>query len=288
MKTAILTDSAAIIDPQVKHKLAIHTISLPLLLDGKQYYEKYDDDRQQIEQRIQEKDCFLTFGQMSVNDIDQILCELCEHGYTDVIWIYLNNELNGLGDNLYSYQQRHSQIALHLFDSHAIGVAEGKLAIRAAELAAEGHSWNKIKPVLEATRNNMQTMMILKNLRHIKNTGYVKNQRVVLQKLFWKSRILMTFNMNGQLEMRNVYLQQNHLLREIRRLIMPEYQRMARQLQVTITAVQTGDDPLIPWIIRMMKRTFPVAQVELYQMNLSMISQIGMDGIVISWGNRTE
>ena len=41
MKTAILTDSAAIIAPQIKHKLAIKTLSLPLLLNGKRYYEKY-------------------------------------------------------------------------------------------------------------------------------------------------------------------------------------------------------------------------------------------------------
>lgn len=284
MKTAVLTDSAAIIDPQVKHRLAIHTISLPLLLDGKQYYEKYDDDRQQIERRIHEKDCFLTFGQMSINEIDQILCDLQRHGYTDVIWIYLDNELSGLGNNLHSYQQRHSQIALHLFDSYSIGVAEGNLAIQAAELVTDGHSWSKIRPVLETVRNNTQTMMILKNLRHLKNTGYVKDQRAILQKLFWRSRTLMTFNTGGQLEMRNVYLQRNRLLREVRRLMMPAYQRMARQLQVTITAVQVNDDPLISWIIRGIERTFPVAQVKLYPMNLSMISQIGTNGIVISWG----
>lgn len=285
MKTAVLTDSAAIIDPQIKHKLAIRTISLPLLLNGKQYYEKYDYDRQEIKKKLKEKKSFLTCGQVSVKMIDEVINNLISKGYTDVIWVYLDNNISGLGNNLKSYKQRNHRIKLHLIDSHSMGVAEGKLATLAAELVEQGEDWNAIQPILKDVRNSYQTVVILKNLRHISTTGYVKNGVLPFEKTIFRPKTLMRFNSDGQLEVRNTYTQQNKLSRAIRRMIMPAYQEMAGQLQVTITAIRTKkNDQIISRLIKGIKRTFPAAQIRLHEMNLSMIAHIGTDGIVISWG----
>lgn len=285
MKTAILTDSAAIIAPQIKHKLAIKTLSLPLLLNGKRYYEKYDYDRQQVKAMLREKNSFLMCGQVSVTAIDEFLNELIDKGYTDVIWVYLDNDISGLGNNLRSYQQRHDQINIHLVDSYSMGVAEGDLAVLAAKLVAQGKDWNAIEPILKEVRNSNRTVMILKNLRHILTTGYVKNEVFPIQKTIFRPQTLMRFNPQGQLEVQSAYLQHSKLSRKIRRMIMPAYQEMAGQLQITITAIRTRhNDQVISRLIKAINRTFPAAQIKLYEMNLSMIAHIGTDGIVISWG----
>lgn len=285
MKTAILTDSAAIIAPQIKHKLAIKTLSLPLLLNGKRYYEKYDYDRQQVKAMLHEKNSFLMCGQVSVTAIDEFLNELIDKGYTDVIWVHLDNDISGLGNNLRSYQQRHDQINIHLVDSYSMGVAEGNLAVLAAKLVAQGKDWNAIEPILKEVRNSYRTVMILKNLRHISTTGYVRNGVFPIQKTIFRPQTLMSFNAQGQLEVQNAYMQHSKLSRKIRRMIMPAYQEMAGQLQITITAIRTRhNDQVISRLIKAINRTFPAAQIKLYEMNLSMIAHIGTDGIVISWG----
>ena len=127
--------------------------------------------------------------------------------------------------------------------------------------------------------------MILKNLRHISTTGYVRNGVFPIQKTIFRPQTLMSFNAQGQLEVQHAYLQQSKLSRTIRRMIMPAYQEMAGQLQITITAIRTRhNDQVISRLIKAINRTFPAAKIKLYEMNLSMIAHIGTDGIVISWG----
>lgn len=285
MKTAVLTDSASIIDPQVKRKFNIKTLPLPLLIEGKTYYEKYNHDRMELRNELrQSKKNFLTPGQVSVDAIQEVIDGLMEKDYTDVICVHIDNSISGLGDNLRSYAIKHSELKIHLVDSYSFGIAEGRLTELVGEMVSEGQTWNEIKSVILQIRDEMQTLIVMKSLRHISTNGYIKNGVSPVEKTFFKPKTLMSFQDKGQLEVINTYSQYSRLFREIRWRIAPAYQEMTGELQISITAIRSKkNDQIISRLIALLKRVFPVAKISLHDLPLSMMAYTGADSMVISW-----
>ena len=284
MKIAVLTDNAAII-PQSKQKLNIKVLPLPLMIEGKTYYENNYEDRIHLELRLQKSKTLLTSGQVSLTTIHQVMDELRAEGYTDVICVHVDNSISGLGNNLQSFSLGEHQIKLHLFDSHSFGVAEGQLAQVAARLAQKNSSIEQILLDLKKLRTQLHTIVILKNLKHISKTGYVKNGVSPVKKTLFKPKTLMKFTSQGQLEVCNTYSRYSRLFREIRRRIMPAYQEQTGQLVISIMAVRTQrNDKIILHLTSGLRRIFPVAKVRIYELPYSIIAQTGTDSFVISWG----
>lgn len=284
MKTAIFTDSTAIIDPQVKRKLNIKTIPLPLLMNGKVYYEKYNHDRVKLHQKLLAEDGFLTPGQVSDDALHEIMDDLVTKGYTDVICVHLDNSISGLGDNLHSFNIKNSQLRLHLVDSYSFGIAEGSLAVLVGEWIEQGEHWKSIKNKILQARDAMQTLIVMKNLKHITTMGYVKNGLSPVEKAFFKAKTLMKFGDKGKLKVLNTYSQYSRLFRDIRWQIAPAYQEITGQLKISITAIRNRkNDQTIAKLVKILQRVFPVAKINLYEMPLSIIAYTGMNSIVVSW-----
>lgn len=284
MKVAVLTDSAAIIDLQLKDKLKIKILPLPLLANGKAYYEKYYYDRKNLYEMLKQPKSFLTTGQVSTSAIQEMINRLVKNNYTDVICIHVANSISGLGDNLRSFAQKQNQIRMHIIDSYSFGTAEGNLAVLAAQLVNSGVSLNQIKLEVQSVRSQSQTLIIMKNLNHLATLGYVKNGLSMMGKALFKPKTLMNFGDNGRLQVINTYAQLNRLFRAIRWQIAPAYQEMTGELRIEITVVRTvQNDRFIGRLLSGLQRVFPVAKIQLHDMPLSMIGQIGKESIVISW-----
>lgn len=285
MKIAVLTDSTSIIDPQIKRKLNIKVLPLPLLVNGKTYYEKYYHDYVELKNDLGKSQCFLSAGQVSVEALQEIVDDLIEKGYTDVICVHIDDSISGLGSNLRSFAiKQRNKINIHLVDSYSFGIIEGKLTQLVGEWVAAGEDWQTIKPKILQARNKMHTLVIMKNLKHISTTGYIKNGVSSVEKTLLNPKTLLCFGQDGCLEVTNTFSQYGRLFKEVQREIAPAYQEMAGDLKISIMMIQNKRNrQIISKLIILLKRVYPVAKIDMHEMPLSMIAHIGEQSIVVSW-----
>ena len=83
MKTAVMTDSNSGIKPEEGEKLGVFSLSMPVIIDGKVYFEGKDiEEKEFYDSMISGKD--VTSSQPSPGDVMDMWDSILENGYDEV------------------------------------------------------------------------------------------------------------------------------------------------------------------------------------------------------------
>jgi DegV family protein with EDD domain len=170
----VVTDSAADIPPDIAHELDITVIPLLVNMGGKTYRDGVDISGEEFYRRLEATRSVTTTSLPSLQAFVEPYRALTAQGY-DVVSIHMSSKLSGTHNTalIASTADGVPAEAITVVDSRTLSMAEGWIAIRAAQAAREGKSQEEVAAVAEALVPRARLFGALDTLEYVMRSGRV-------------------------------------------------------------------------------------------------------------------
>lgn len=171
MNVAIVTDSNSGIFPEEGKKLGVHIILMPVILEGKNYYEGGDLTYEEFYQCLLEHR-EVSSSQPSPADMTDMWETLLSSGYTEIVHIPMSSGLSS------AYQTAQAMAGdyggkVQVVDNHRISITQRYSVLDALVLREKGCSAKEIKEALERTAYESLIYVGVETLEYLKKGGRV-------------------------------------------------------------------------------------------------------------------
>lgn len=169
MKTAIVTDSNSGIFPQRGRELGIFVLPMPVILDGKEYFEGVDLDHQGFYQKL-EAGADASTSQPAPGDVIALWEQVLDQGYDQIVHIPMSS---GLSASCATAQGLAAEFdgRVQVVDNHRVSVSEYDAVMDAIALSQEGLDAVAIREQLEAGGMDSVIYLGVDTLKYFKKNG---------------------------------------------------------------------------------------------------------------------
>ena len=171
MKTAVVTDTNSGITAELGKELGIYVVPMPVMIDGKTYYEGVNLTQEAFFQSLMSGGD-ITTSQPSPGDVMELWDSVLTEGYDELVYIPMSSGLSNscasaiilAGD----YEGR-----VQVADNHRISVTQYASILDALKLAKEGKNAFEIKKALEAAAYDASIYIAVDTLEFLKKGGRI-------------------------------------------------------------------------------------------------------------------
>lgn len=169
MKTAIVTDSNSGIFPLRGRELGVFVLPMPVILDGKEYFEGVDLDHQGFYQKL-EAGADASTSQPAPGDVLALWEQVLDQGYDQIVHIPMSS---GLSASCATAQGLAAEFdgKVQVVDNHRVSVSEYDAVMDAIALAGEGLDAAAIREQLEAGGMDSVIYLGVDTLKYFKKNG---------------------------------------------------------------------------------------------------------------------
>lgn len=171
MNVAIVTDSNSGIFEEEGKILGVHVIPMPVILEGKTYYEGIDLTHEEFYQCLEEKREVFS-SQPSPAEVLDMWDKLLLSEYDELVYIPMSSGLSGSCRTAQVLAQDYEEKA-QVVDNHRISVTQRQSVLDALMLKEKGYSAKEIKKVLEQTAYESIIYVGVETLEYLKKGGRV-------------------------------------------------------------------------------------------------------------------
>ena len=198
MKTAIVTDSAAYLEPAVAKANHVIVVPITVIFDQQVYLENIEITAEEFYTKMRETDKLPTTSQITMGQMQQVFDQLIEQGFDEVICIHLSSGITSFINNLQAYSQTIEGLKIYPFDSKVTSAGEAYLVLTAARLVAQGEHAATIIPKFETMRLTVGVYFVVDDLSHLLRTGRISNSAAFVGNLL-RIKPILSFNDQGQI-----------------------------------------------------------------------------------------
>lgn len=171
MRTAIVTDSNSGIFEEEGRTLGVHVVPMPVMIDGKTYYEGKNLTHEMFYQMLlQHKEIFTS--QPSPGDVMNAWDRLLADGYEEIVYIPMSSGLSNSCQTAKMLAREYGG-KVQVVDNHRISVTQRQSVQDALLLAENGYSAKEIKDILEKTAYESIIYVGVETLEFLKKGGRV-------------------------------------------------------------------------------------------------------------------
>ena len=171
MKTAVMTDSNSGIKPEEGEKLGVFSLSMPVIIDGKVYFEGKDiEEKEFYDSMISGKD--VTSSQPSPGDVMDMWDSILENGYDEVVYIPMSSGLSASCHAAIQLSEEYDG-KVQVVDNHRISVTMREAVKDAKWMADNGVSAKEIKDALEKNAYDSVIFLTVDDLKYLKKGGRI-------------------------------------------------------------------------------------------------------------------
>ena len=169
MKTAILTDSNSGIFPEEGERWGIFVMPMPVILDGREYFEGVNLTPKEFYQRVAEG-ADVSTSQPSPGDVASMFDRILSEGYDELVYIPMSS---GLSSSYYTASLLAEDYGgrVQIVDNHRISVTLYASVLHARTLAEQEMGAKEIRAVLENTAMNSVIYLGVSTLKYLKKNG---------------------------------------------------------------------------------------------------------------------
>lgn len=171
MNVAIVTDSNSGIFEEEGKILGVHVIPMPVILEGKTYYEGIDLTHKEFYQCLEEKREVFS-SQPSPAEVLDMWDKLLLSEYDELVYIPMSSGLSGSCRTAQVLAQDYEE-KVQVVDNHRISVTQRQSVLDALMLKEKGYSAKEIKKVLEQTAYESIIYVGVETLEYLKKGGRV-------------------------------------------------------------------------------------------------------------------
>ena len=169
---AVMTDSNCGIMPEEGRKLGIHVIPMPVIIDGRTYFEGVDITAEDFYKK-QAAGAEITTSQPSPGDVTAMWDKLLKD-YDQVIFIPMSSGLsNTCQTALLLAEDELYKGRVFVVDNHRISVTQALAVLDAKALADDGRTAREIKEILEKEAMDATIYIAVDTLEYLKKGGRI-------------------------------------------------------------------------------------------------------------------
>lgn len=169
---AIMTDSNCGIMPEEGRKLGIHVIPMPVIIDGRTYFEGVDITAEDFYKK-QAAGAEITTSQPSPGDVTAMWDRLLKD-YDQVIFIPMSSGLSNTCQTAVMLSDDDAYRGkVYIVDNHRISVPQLQSVYDAGALAEEGKTAAEIKEILEKEALDASIYIAVDTLEYLKKGGRI-------------------------------------------------------------------------------------------------------------------
>ncbi len=178
-RTAIMADSNCGIMPAEEADYGIHILPMPIIIDGKTYFEGIDITMEGFYQK-QTSGSVITTSQPSPGDVTDMWDRLLKT-YDEIVFIPMSSGLsNTCQTALLLADDEPYKDRVFVVDNHRISVTQALAVLDAKTLADEGKTAREIKDILEKEAMDATIYIAVDTLEYLKKGGRITSAAAAL------------------------------------------------------------------------------------------------------------
>lgn len=193
MTVAIVTDSTAYLSPEEVAAYNIQVVPIPVIIDGKEYHEGVDIEREEFYDMLAHTENFPTTSQPAVGDWIKLFEQLKQEGYDEAFVIDLSSTISSAVKTVESLRDSVEGFTVHAYDSKLTVRPMGLLALKAGEMAQNGASVAEITETLDQLRETIDEYFVVDDLQNLARGGRLSNASAFLGSML-KIKPILTFD----------------------------------------------------------------------------------------------
>ena len=171
-RTAIMADSNCGIMPEEEPHYGIHILPMPIIIDGKTYFEGIDITMEEFYQK-QTSGSVITTSQPSPGDVTD-MWDLLLKAHDEIVFIPMSSGLsNTCQTALLLAEDELYKGRVFVVDNHRISVTQALAVLDAKALADEGRIAREIKEILEQEAMDATIYIAVDTLEYLKKGGRI-------------------------------------------------------------------------------------------------------------------
>ena len=166
MKTAIATDTNSGILQQQAQKLGVYVLPMPVIIEGKEYFEGVDITHGQLYQAMKEhRD--ISSSQPSPGQLMEFWERIFEESWDEIVYIPMSSGLSNSCSNAIQLAKEYGG-KVQVVDNHRISVTQEASVVSALRLAQLGMQAAHIKDYLEKRAYDASIYITVDSMEYLK------------------------------------------------------------------------------------------------------------------------
>ena len=198
MSLAVITDSSVNLPAEIQGHADVYVLDIPVIIEGQPFVEGKNLDVNQFYAQMANSEELLKTSQPNLADLDNLLTELEEKGYTHVIGLFLSSGISGFWANSQFLIEDHAKLKIAFPDTKITAAPMGAMVRNVLHWSAQGMSFENILKKLEEQVDQTTAYILVDDLNHLVKGGRLSNGSAILGNLLSIKPIL-NFNDEGKI-----------------------------------------------------------------------------------------
>ncbi len=171
-KIAIITDTTCDLSDEIIEEYSIYLVPLRIVFEKKEYRDRFEISPDKVYELLENElpKSSLPFS----SDVEKVMDEIIEKGFTDVIFITLSSGLSGTNNMINLMMKDYEdKINVKVVDSLGLSLALGFQVLECAKTVKETGSVKAALKKIEEVHKTMCTMFVVKTLHYLKKGGRI-------------------------------------------------------------------------------------------------------------------
>ena len=189
MRTAVVTDSNSGIFREEAETLGIHIVSMPVIIDGKTFYENENISRRDFFDALK-RDRDISTSQPPVGTLLQIFDEILKTS-DELVYIPMSSGLSGSCQSAILAASDYDG-KVEVVDNRRISISQKQSVLKALKLAEEGKTAREIREILEKEKKEAVIYLTVASLTQFRKSGRITPAAAALGNLIHIHPVLKT------------------------------------------------------------------------------------------------
>lgn len=282
-RTAIMADSNCGIMPEEEPHYGIHILPMPIIIDGKTYFEGIDITMEEFYQK-QTSGSVITTSQPSPGDVTDMWDRLLK-AHDEIVFIPMSSGLsNTCQTALLLAEDELYKGRVFVVDNHRISVTQALAVLDAKVLADEGRIAREIKEILEQEAMDATIYIAVDTLEYLKKGGRITAAAAALGTIL-KLKPVLTIQgdkLDSYAKARGMKSAFRVMLEALKSDIASRLSHLREKGLLKIGIANTMMDPDKLEIFKAeLKKTFPDMELVYFPLTMSIGTHVGPGGIGI-------
>ena len=198
MSLAVITDSSVNLPAEIQGHADVYVLDIPVIIEGQPFVEGKNLDVNQFYEQMANSEELLKTSQPNLADLDNLLMELEDKGYTHVIGLFLSSGISGFWANSQFLIEDHAKLKIAFPDTKITATPMGAMVRNVLHWSAQEMSFDNILKKLDEQIAQTTAYILVDDLNHLVKGGRLSNGSAILGNLLSIKPIL-NFNDEGKI-----------------------------------------------------------------------------------------
>lgn len=198
MSLAVITDSSVNLPADIQGHADVYILDIPVIIEGQPFVEGKNLDLKQFYEQMANSEELLKTSQPNLADLDNLLMELEDKGYTHVIGLFLSSGISGFWGNSQFLIEDHAKLKIAFPDTKITATPMGAMVRNVLHWSAQEMSFDNILKKLDEQIAQTTAYILVDDLNHLVKGGRLSNGSAILGNLLSIKPIL-NFNDEGKI-----------------------------------------------------------------------------------------